>query len=199
MNSDTKLHIGIDLDDVVLDFFSGVIDSMYREFGVLLLKEDVTTWDDNEVKMFPWQDYGYKSWWDWMRERDWLWATFQAIPGAVAGVHALRAKGHYVECLTSKPSWAEPQVWKWLGRWRPPFQQVTIVDLEHPKHSVSQADILVDDKPSNIEDWVASAEDRYGILYRQPWNDDMVLPERASRALTWHGVLDTVALFEEVG
>jgi 5'(3')-deoxyribonucleotidase len=198
--TDDMLHIAIDLDDVTIDFFQGVIDSMYREFGILLLKEDVLTWDDNNVKLFPWKDYGYKNWWDWMRQRDWLWATFSAIPGAIGGINALRAKGHYLECLTSKPSWAEPQVWKWLGRWRPAFNQVTIVDLNHPKESMSQADILVDDKWDNIVNWVGSADDRLGILYSQPWNYDMPVSrtERIVRASTWHGVLETVALMEEV-
>lgn len=193
-----ELHVAVDLDDVTLDFFQGNIDSMYREFGVLLLKEDVTTWDDNPVKLFPWADYGYKGWWEWLQTRDWLWATFPAVPGAIGGIHALRAKGHRVECLTAKPEWAEAQVWRWLGRWRPPFQTVTIADLNTPKHELSQADILIDDRPTSIVDWVDSAEDRLGIVFDQPWNRDMVLGERMVRAHTWADVLSTVALMEEV-
>jgi len=194
-----RLHVAVDLDDVVLDFFQGNIDAMYREFGVYLSKEDVTTWDDNVVKNFPWKDYGYKSWWEWLKQRDWLWATFPAVPGAIGGLNAMRSKGHYVECVTSKPHWAEHNVWKWMGRWRPAFQSVTIVDLEHPKHEVSQADIIIDDKPETVANWVASADDRFGILFRQPWNDDAVLPEeRAVRAADWHQVLHVVDIFEEV-
>lgn len=198
MTDSTKLHIAVDADDTLLDFFAGVIDSMYYEFGVLILKEDCTSWDNNPVKQFPWTDWGYKSWWDWMRTRDWLWATFPAIPGAIGGVHALRSKGHYMELLTSKPTWAEPQVQRWLGKWRPDFTRTTIVNLEQPKYSASDADILVDDKPDNIIGWVNSADDRFGILYRQPWNDDMKLGERMVRVHDWAGVLETVALFEEV-
>jgi 5'(3')-deoxyribonucleotidase len=191
-----KLHIAVDLDDVTVDFFQGNIDAMYREFGVLLLKEDVLTWDDNPVKLFPWKDYGYKSWWEWLRDRDWLWATFPAVPGAMGGIHALRAKGHYVECLTSKPDWAERQVWAWLTKWKPAFQQVTLAKLDEPKHTLSQADILIDDKFSNITDWVDSAEDRLGILFDQPWNRFEQLPERVVRVVTWQGVLETIELME---
>lgn len=199
MTSD-KLAVAFDLDDVTIDFFRGVIDSMYREFDVIISKEDVTTWDNNPVKLFPWKDFGYKSWWDWMRQRDWLWATFPAVPGAIGGINAIRERGHYVECVTSKPTWAEPQVWKWLGRWRPPFQNVTIVDLDHPKHTVSQADILVDDKWENVVDWVKSADDRFGILFEQPWNRAQPLAtERMVRATDWSAVLDIVGIFEEVG
>lgn len=198
MSTEDTLQVAIDLDDVTVDFFQGVIDSMYREFDVLILKEDVVTWDDNPVKLFDWKSWGYKSWWDWMRQRDWLWATFPAVPGAIGGIHRIRAAGHYVECVTSKPSWAEPMVQKWLGKWRPDFNRVTIVDLDHPKHEVSPADILVDDKPDNILGWVASADDRLGILYDQPWNRDMEMGERMVRARSWQEVVESIDLFEEV-
>jgi 5'(3')-deoxyribonucleotidase len=191
-----KLQVAVDLDDVVVDFFAGVIDSMYREFGVYILKEDVTSWDDNPVKMFNWKDYGYGSWWDWMKSREWLWAGFQAVPGAIGGIAALRSQGHYVSCVTSKPDWAEHNVWKWLGKWRPGFQNVTIVDIDHPKHTVSDADILVDDKPENIINWVESDDDRLGIIFDQPWNR-AVYGERIVRAGSWHGVVETVELLEK--
>lgn len=196
MTDDLKLQVAVDLDDVVVDFFAGVIDSMYREFGVYILKEDVTTWDDNPVKMFEWKDYGYASWWEWMQQREWLWATFPAVPGAIGGLTALRAAGHRVECLTSKPQWAEHNVWKWLGRWRPAFQSVTIVGMDKSKSETSEADILVDDKPENIIDWVESDDDRLGIIFDQPWNR-AVYGERIVRAGSWHGVLETVELLEK--
>ncbi len=193
-----KLHIAVDLDDVIIDFFQGCIDAMYREFGIMLLKEDVTTWDDNQVKLFPWQAYGFNDWLSWLQQRDWLWATFPAIPGAVGGLAALRDQGHHIEILTSKPQWAEPQVWRWLGRWRLPVQQVTIVPLDAPKSTASECDVLIDDKVGNIEEWCDSDEDRLGILYDQPWNRSHVLGERQVRVAEWHGVLDTIAMLENV-
>lgn len=192
-----KLHVAIDLDDVTLDFFQGVIDSMYREFGVMLLKEDVTTWDNNPVKLFDWKSHGYKSWWDWMKDHDWLWATFPAIPGAMGGIHALREQGHYVECVTSKPDWAEATIWTWMGRWKPEFQRVTITKLNDSKADATDAEILVDDKPQNILEWIESDEDRLGVLFDQPWNRGQIIPERVIRVATWEGVLEAVNVYEE--
>lgn len=192
--------VAVDLDDVTVDFFAGVIASMNREFGVSIDKETVTTWDDNVVKLFDWKTYGYRSWWDWMKDRDWLWSTFDAIPGAIGGIAALRARGYYVEALTSKPMWAEAQVWKWLGKWRPAFNQVTITSLEHPKHELSDADILVDDKPGNIDGWVKDG--RFGVLFRQPWNDAYDIPSSSIRVMGWGGVLgaiDIIAALEGIG
>ena len=89
---------------------------------------------------------GYASWWDWLRDRDWLWSTFPAVEGAIGGIKRLRAAGHYVECVTSKPEWAEFNVWKWLGKWRPAFNQVTIVNTGQSKLDFTDADVIVDDK-----------------------------------------------------
>lgn len=164
-------HLAVDLDDVTVDFFRGVISSIYQEFGVLIDKDACTTWDDNPVKSFPWKSYGYKSWWEWMKERDWLWAVFPAVPGAIGGIHALRESGHFVEALTSKPRWAEPWVWKWLGRWRPPFHRVTIVPTGESKSAWSDAELLIDDKPDNCKDFVLNG--RKAILFSQPWNWDV--------------------------
>jgi 5'(3')-deoxyribonucleotidase len=196
-----KQVVALDLDDVVVDFFQGVIDAMGREFAVFIDKADVTEWDKNPVKEFAWKDYGWKSWWDWMQERDWLWSTFPAIPGAIGSINALREAGHEPELLTSKPKWAESQVWTWLGRWKPAVNRVTITDLETPKHRRSDADVLVDDKPSNVLDWLKSDKHREAILFDQPWNRsvDVLAPVaggRLWRAKNWEDVLRIIDLME---
>ena len=199
--SDDMMRVAVDLDDVTVDFFAGVIHSMNIEFGASIEKELCVSWDDNPVKLFDWKSYGYKSWWDWMSRRDWLWATFQAVPGAIGGINRLRQDGHYVEALTSKPEWAEPQVWRWLGRWRPPFNQVTLVDLNRTKDTkamYSTSDILIDDKPQNIEEWVASETDRVGIIFDQPWNQKVRTQPDVFRARDWREVVALVK-FLEVG
>ncbi len=142
------MHIAIDLDDVVLDFMPSVMAAFEREYGVRP-EYDGQPWGKQAVdfaKHPMFLESGYKSWWDWLRDREWLWATFPAIPGAIGGIKRLRASGHYVECVTSKPEWAEHNVWKWMGRWRPPFNQVTIVTNGQRKVEFTKADVIVDDK-----------------------------------------------------
>jgi len=196
-----KLRIAVDMDDVVCDFTSRYLASMEIEFGVTILKSDITTWDNNPMKVFPWKDYGFKSWWGWLEKRDWIWGLADAVPGALAGLQALRHDGHYVEIVTSKPEWAEAQVWKWMGRWRPPVDAVIITDLESPKYLVSDADVLVDDKPDNVLGWAKSGKDRLAILFDQPWNQDMNTQEQENtlRAYTWQDVVRIVRTAEEVG
>jgi hypothetical protein len=135
-----------------------------------------------------------RSWWKWMRERDWLWPNFDAVPGAIGALCQLREEGHYLECVTAKPEWAEASVWKWMGKWRPPFHRVTITDLDTPKSEVTEADALVDDKLSNVREFHKAAG--VGILFdhkgvhrqstrgsdRLYWTED------------WKGVMQTIHL-----
>jgi deoxypyrimidine-specific 5' nucleotidase type C protein (NT5C) len=147
-----KLHIAVDLDDVVLDFMPSVMETFYREYGER--PEFDGSWGARTTEFYKHPlllASGYKSWWDWLRDRDWLWSTFGAVPGAIGGIKQLRAAGHYVECVTSKPEWAEYNVWKWLGKWRPAFHRVTVVTNGQCKADFTAADVIVDDKMENCQ------------------------------------------------
>jgi 5'(3')-deoxyribonucleotidase len=183
-------HIAVDMDDVVVDFVGGLIAAMYTEHGVIITVEqlEATGWD-----LHPLLDpiVGY-SWWNWLREREWLWANFPAVPGAMGGLEQLHRQGHYLELITSKPKWARHNVWKWLGKWRPPFDQVTIVtDSKARKVDFTKADILIDDKPENIQGFLDDG--RRGLLFARPHNGTAVLQSHGSDTLTnvsdWSDVL----------
>lgn len=179
----SKLHVSVDLDDVVLDFFPSVLAAFKREYGVEV-PFDGQPWGSmaqafTKHEMFL--ESGYKSWWDWLRDREWLWATFPAVPGAIGGVKRLRAAGHYVECVTSKPEWAEHNVWKWLGKWRPAFNRVTVVTNGQRKVDFTDADVMVDDK---VETCVQFAEaGRHAILFDRSGG---VAPPASVKLVAWH-------------
>ena len=192
------MHIAVDLDDCVLDFCGGVREAVQTEYGV-----DIPPFDRWELDNILDPIIG-RPWRDWLAERDWLWSHFPAVPGAIGTLSALRAAGHYLECVTSKPRWAEFAVWRWLGKWRPPFNRVTIVDSSTPKHAVTDAIVLVDDNIDNCDGWAASMADKYphirtAILFDRPHNQAVrVRPhERVHRARNWSGVADLVAKFSE--
>lgn len=158
------MHIAVDLDDVVLDFVGGVIRAVNTEYGTKLRLEDVTNWELKKVL----NPIIGRSWWAWLRDREWLWANFDVVPGAIGGIDTLRRQGHYLELVTSKPEWAEHNVWKWLGKWRPAFNRVTIVGPKDRKVTMTDAEILVDDKPSNCAEFVLVG--RGAILFDMPHN-----------------------------
>jgi len=160
------MYIAIDLDDVILDFVGNLVNVLNTEYNAGLTQEDITEWDlSKKLDLIVGE-----SWWAWWKRRDWLWAQAPAIPGAIGGLEKLRRDGHYLEIVTAKPRWAEAQTFRWLGKWRPPVHRVTIVPVEQKikKSEVTAAELLIDDKPANCEEFLQA--DRMAILYERPHN-----------------------------
>lgn len=186
MSMSKPLHVAIDMDDVVVDFTGGLIKSVNIEHGTNLTVNDVTEWD-----LHPLLDpiLG-RSFWTWLREREWLWAQFDAVPGAIGAIDRLRREGHYIEFITSKPDWAIHNVYKWLGLWRPSVQRVTIVTLKDRKVDFTNADVLVDDKLANCQGFVD--EGRVAIMFDAPHSRRTKVPTTIHRAADWREVLGVI-------
>lgn len=183
-------HIAVDLDDVVLDFVGGLRTALYMEYGVDLSEDDIT---DFNLKPFLDPIIG-RSWWSWMRDRSWIWSHFPAVPGAIGTLDRLRREGYYLELVTSKPEWAEHNVYRWLGKWRPPFQRVTIVGPADNKADKTDARLIVDDKFENVRDFVAAG--RSGLLFSRPHNRNVEVGDGIVRVNNWHEVYEAI---KEVG
>ena len=186
-------HIAVDLDDVVLDFVGGLRQAVKKEYGVEIPEEAIT---DFNLKPFLDPIIG-RNWWSWMRDRSWLWSQFPAVDGAVGSLDRLRRDGHYLELVTSKPEWAEHNVYRWLGKWRPPFQRVTIVGPDDNKADFTEATVLIDDKAKNVVSFHNSGRD--ALLFTRPHNqslDDLcpgcVWPEKIVRVNNWQEVLEEI-------
>lgn len=187
------MKIAVDIDDVTMDFWTGVCTSVNTEYGTTLDPVETPNWDDNALKRLRVFGDG-RTWWDWLQERDWIWHTFQPVPGAIGGIEILRQQGHFVEALTSKPKWAEWTVWKWLGKWRPAFHRVTIVPTGDKKTDWSDAELLIDDRDVNVREWLDAG--RKAILFQRPWSNvkSFSLEPSSSFAIArhWAEVLDHV-------
>lgn len=192
-----KDHVAVDLDDVTVNFWPGVLDAFEVEFGIRL--PDMHPWSD-EAKAFAkhpmFVEAGFKDWWGWLRDREWLWARFPAVPGAIGGIAALRRRGWYVEAVTSKPKWAEHNVWKWLGHYRPPFNQVTIITNGQNKVDFTDAQVIVDDKMETCQSFNAAG--RGAIIFdRYHQHDDADLSPYLRQAQDWDAVLAHMEGFRE--
>lgn len=178
------MHIAVDADDVVVDFLGGLLGAVSRETGTIIRPTDIKGWDLHPV-LDPLLGMSF---WKWLRIKEFLWANFGVVPGAINALDKLRAQGHYLEMVTSKPDWAEHNVWKWLGKWRAPFERVTITKLEDKKCDFTTADILIDDKPQNCLDFADTG--RLAILFTAPHNKEVKdLPKGIVRADDWQHVL----------
>ena len=134
-----------------------------------------------------------RSWWAWLRERDWLWSHFDAVDGAIGWIDRLSREGYWIEIVTSKPDWAIHQVYRWLGKWRPRVNQVTVVGAHDKKVDFTNAAILVDDKLENLLEFVDAG--RRGIMFSRPHNiTGPALPKGIVRANSWQEVHDLIRI-----
>lgn len=193
-------EIAVDMDDVLVDFVGGLVAAIKLEHNVTITREQLEEcgWD-----LHPLLDpiIG-RSWWSWLRESEWLWARFPAVPGAIGSIDKLRRQGRYLELITSKPEWAEHNVWKWLGHYRPAFNRVTIVSPNERKIDLTTASLLIDDKPENCLDFIS--EGRNAILLSVPHNTKYTSSPRdplnlLHRAKDWPDVLRTIERIEANG
>lgn len=191
-------HVAIDLDDVTVNFWGGIAEAFELEYDVAI--PPMHPWSDDAVafgKHMLFRESGYKDWWGWLRDREWLWARFPAIPGAIGGIARLRASGWYVEAVTSKPQWAEHNVWKWLGHYRPPFHRVTIVDPKQKQEKVdfTEAQVIVDDKLATCESFNRAS--RGAVLFDR--HHGFAVEDVGSPALrvarNWEDVIRMVEVF----
>lgn len=184
----------MDADDVVVDFIGGLLGSVKKEYGVEVRKEDIKEWNLHPIL----DPIIGRSFWAWLKDRERLWANFDAVDGAIGSIDKLRRDGHYMELVTSKPDWAEHNVFIWLGKWRPNFHRVTITKLDDKKADFSDADLLIDDKPQNCMDWIATG--RKAILFASAHNkafrekSDLLM-----RADNWPMVLELIERMENGG
>lgn len=162
----TPDHLAVDMDDVIVDFVGGLIGAMQKEHGATITQEQLAAAGWN---LHPLLDpiVGY-SWWTWLRENERLWANFPAVDGAIGAIRRLHRAGHYMELVTAKPEWARHNVWRWLGKWHPEFDRVTIVDTDASKVDATDAAWIIDDKPSHCADFIRA--NRNAILFARPHN-----------------------------
>lgn len=196
------MHIAVDMDDVLVDFVGMVCDVVSRDFGVEppITKDDITDWDFGQ---FLDQHIG-QDWWSWLETKAYLWGTkAKPIPGAIGAMEKLRRAGHRLEVVTSKPEWGERYVFTWLDRYCPVVHGVTIVPLGGDKTTWTEATLLIDDRPKNVDEWVASRGGRTAILFPAAHNYKYTpaLHDRTGRvfrAKDWGSVLRWVERWEKM-
>jgi 5'(3')-deoxyribonucleotidase len=112
------------------------------------------------------------------------------IKGARRGLEQL-AHEHEVGIVTHRPARATPDTVDWLSLYMKDIPYtLNILSNGEPKHTV-KADVLIDDKGSNIEQWCRVG--RVGILFERPWSEFSYVPG-SHVARDWKEVVEVVKL-----
>jgi 5'(3')-deoxyribonucleotidase len=147
--------------------------------------------------------------WDYLKDNvtrsDWRWLWKEGVSlglfryghmvtGARIGLHRITGAGHSVCIVTHRPKHATADTVDWLSLYLKdiPYDGLSILSNQESKTSV-EADILIDDKPQNISDWVQ--EDRPALLFSRPWNTDHSTSHPlVVRAVGWRDAANVVIL-----
>lgn len=188
------MRIAVDLDGVLYEW-SKTARFMMREYRGYAktgpMGAEATSWDYIEQHTSP-ED------WKWLWNEGITLGLFRyghVVTGSQAGIRALRSQNHTVEVVTHRPASAVPDTLDWLSLFQKleagvVFDGVHVLTNGERKSSVA-VDLLIDDKPSNLEDWIGHA--RQGILFDREWNQG-AKPAGSIRAYGWYDVVKQVYL-----
>lgn len=191
------MRIGVDLDGVLYEW-SKTARFMLREYKGYSksgpMGAESTSWDYimNNVD---------KKDWEWLWNEGIFLGLFRyghVVTGAQSGIRSLKQEGHQVSVITHRPAEAVPDTIAWLDLFQSvpagvTFDGVHILTNGEPKSYIA-GDLLIDDKASNLEDWIGHG--RHGILFDREWNQG-ARPAGSVRAYGWYDVLGAVTLIEE--
>lgn len=195
------MNIAVDMDDVIVRFCESMVEKLNHEFDIELTMEDSEDWGWLKKGRVPGGEWTY---WDWLQERAWLWATFPPVRGALGGLEALGWKGHDVYIVTTKPKWAWWVPYAWVGKHRPKVRGLVVTESDQAGklETVGEwCDAIVDDKPATLMEWYNSG--KHAICFDAPVNrplqstaEEADLGGTFSVAKNWKDVLTIVDSIE---
>lgn len=168
-------RIALDIDGVMYDW-SGEARYLLRTWFGLELPGEAQSWDWDIDEGVP------KGMWRWLWDvdggiRHGLFRHGNLVKGAASGIRQLATLGDII-LVTHRPAIAIADTIAWLdgqfGRYDPyPFAGIHILTSNEPKSGIN-VDVLIDDKPANVVDMLATTT-ADAIVFDQPWNADFVL------------------------
>ena len=180
------LTVACDIDGVVADLHRSWLDAYEKDYNHHIESEEITAW---AIHKFVKPECGGRIYTYLTAE---LYKSVLPILGALEGIQELR-ENHRVVFVTSAPTGTGDAKYHWLcengflpksrdaygdGRVHPDF--ITCHDK-----SLIRADILIDDRAENIQDFLG-----HGILFDAPYNQDY---QTGFRAKTWDDVVSDVS------
>ncbi|GIU92557.1 MAG: hypothetical protein KatS3mg011_1463 [Acidimicrobiia bacterium] len=158
------MRLGIDLDGVVADFNTGWISRYNQEYGADIPFDAVRSWDAIP-SLTHFRHMG--EFWEWARDHGGhsLFRHLEPYPGALETLRRL-ARRHDLVIVTTKPDWAIPDTYSWIGQHEIPAREVHITE---EKWEVP-CDVYLDDAPHVLEGLIAHRPRAVVCRYVRPWN-----------------------------
>lgn len=172
----------LDCDGVLADFVTPAFEIANRLFGKDHHPDNLNQWDmarfmgfDSEQERVFYDEIKKKGFHDHLKP----------YPGAVDGINWIRkiADVHIVTSPMFGETWCSER-WKWLHD----YFGIKSREVTHTHaKELFFGDVFVDDKPTNVDKWVARHYDSHGLLWHQWYTKDVTT--QLTRVHDWHGVM----------
>jgi 5'(3')-deoxyribonucleotidase len=155
-----SLRIAVDIDGVLADQVSPILEKLNPKYNLQLTKDNITEWDtkigNTDIKIEIEKA---------LLDRKYV-LSLPLIEGAEKGMGYLY-QNHHVTVATSRPKETEDATREWVEKY---FKYHHFCNTRGKTKDCVQSDVLIDDYIPNIEDFAK----RKGIslLFSQPWNQD---------------------------
>jgi 5'(3')-deoxyribonucleotidase len=183
----TKRTIAVDMDGVLVEQVTPVLEKLKREIGVDLQKCDITDWE------YPIKETNIKIEIERAEQEEEFVQKMPAMEDAIEAIQILSGKFNIV-IATSRESSIDSWSRNWLDSHGIPHNE--LVNTRSQGKTLIGVDLLIDDYIGNIEDFIRNGnQSRQAILFAQPWNqdtrriDDLIASGRVRIAHSWKGVL----------
>ena len=173
------MTIAVDVDGVLADQVTPVLDIIKDEYGVTMKKEDVKSWDEP----IPGTSSNVKIEIEDSHKDDNHVLSMPVIDDARNVLHHIKSDGHVVVIATNRINVSRGATEQWLVDNDIPYD--SFFNINGGSKSDVEADVIIDDYPPNVNTFIS--ESRYGILFLQPWNrsDSCLNHSRVHGARGW--------------
>lgn len=159
-----RIKLGVDIDGVIADQVTNLLPLINRQFNLSLEYNDITEWrkkigntDIAELIISIQRDSSFI-------------IDLPIIKDSSKILNILKSE-YEINLLTAREVITKNSTINWLNKMKIPYDN--IYNLKEGDKSLIDVRILIDDYQNNIINYLKSKPKSIGILFRQPWNNDL--------------------------
>ena len=118
------------------------------------------------------------------------------VQNARPALRGLYASGYRIHIATNRNPKTTEYLVNWLALWGIPYDDLTLLGFANKDKNVAGGDILVDDKPVNVNSY-ADAGIGQAILFSQPWNENAWISPAVERVRGWDKTVQAIRRIKE--
>jgi 5'(3')-deoxyribonucleotidase len=176
----------VDIDGVLADQVTPVLDSINKKFGSKYTKEDIRSWDQK----LPLAHTDIKTEIENSHNNPSFVENMVPIRDAQKVLMEL-SKYCEITIATQRTRNADKSTKKWLKKHNIPYNKYVNTNLKGK--GSAKGNILIDDYPKNVLDFIQ--QERTAFIFTQPWNENdqsIIGNDRIIRVNSWNEILEEI-------